>query len=368
MSKNKITLENFKDIVLNRKKLIDVRAPVEFAQGHIPGAVNLPILDNDERKHIGTTYKQQGREKAIEIGYRLVSGENKETKLRLWKEFVKANPDAVLYCFRGGLRSQITQQWLEEAGICLPLIDGGYKAFRHYLLEELARVVDQVQLIPISGVTGSFKTHLLQKLSENQIPIVDLEQIANHRGSSFGKLGPQPAQAQFENQVAYNFILHAQQKQIYIEDESRLIGTCVVPDVVFKKIRESSIIWIEENIESRAQNILQDYVIFYLKNMDELSDLELKEKSDVLFDNFEKSLVGIKTKLGGLRFQEILADMKEAKSKLIEEKDFDGNLVWIVKLLKYYYDPMYEQSISKRNPNVIFKGNFDAIFKFISGT
>lgn len=360
---NKIFVDNFKEIILKKIPLIDVRAPIEFAQGHLPGALNLPILDNEERKHIGITYKQQGRDKAIEIGYRLVSGENKKNKISSWIKKIKENPETLVYCFRGGLRSQIAQKWLEEEGIHVKIIDGGYKAFRQYLVTELVASLARVEFIIISGRTGSFKTMLLKDISRKHLPMIDLEELANHKGSAFGKKGAQPTQAQFENQLTVDLILAEEgisqdrKKKIFLEDESRLIGSCVLPEAVFAKMRASPVIWIEETLETRSHQVMQDYIISPM-----VSGIE----GDHLFKNFAEALFAIKNKLGGLRYQEVQADLLKAKEQLIKENNPMGNLVWIQKLLSYYYDPMYEQSLKLRNPKILFSGNYQEVLSFIT--
>ena len=127
-------LSDFRHIFLNDVPMMDVRAPIEFAQGAFPGVVNLPLMNNEERQKVGTCYKQRGQEAAIALGHSLVSGETKNGRIAAWAAFAKAHPKGVLYCFRGGLRSQITQQWLQsEAGMAYPRVIGGYKAMRTFL-------------------------------------------------------------------------------------------------------------------------------------------------------------------------------------------------------------------------------------------
>jgi tRNA 2-selenouridine synthase len=138
LNNSNITAEYYKSLFFEDTPLIDVRAPVEFATGSLPNSVNLPILNDEERALIGTTYKTQGRETAIQLGHQLISGDVKEQRLQAWRSYIDLHPHAVIYCFRGGLRSQITQQWLKEAGIQRPLITGGYKAVRSFIIETIA--------------------------------------------------------------------------------------------------------------------------------------------------------------------------------------------------------------------------------------
>lgn len=364
--KNIESPEEFKQIILRRAPLIDVRAPVEFEQGHIFGASNIPILNNQERAHIGTIYKQQGREPAMAEGFHLVSGENKNSKVNAWKMQISKSPESsVLYCFRGGQRSQISQRWLADEGLNIPLIKGGYKAFRQFLIEQFQLLVPRIQWIPISGRTGSFKTHLLEELQKKNNSIIDLEKIANHRGSAFGGKGLQPSQANFENQLMGELIFLEGKTKIYIEDESRLIGKCVIPDILFKAMRSSPIIWVEEPVSVRAKNILIDYILTPLQ----VAEKEQKDPDRViesLYSDFQKSLRQIRNKLGGLRFDEISKDMQLAHQEMKRSFTSEINQVWIEKLLKYYYDPLYEKSILQRNPVVIQKGDFREIFSVLS--
>lgn len=362
--KNIEGFEDFKKLVLSGKNLIDVRAAIEFEQGHIPGAINLPILNNQERAYIGTTYKTSGRELAIQAGYDLVSGDNKLEKIRAWKTQVLQNPtETVIYCFRGGLRSQITQKWLQEVGLEVPLVVGGYKAVRSFLIQMIADQTLQNKFIPISGRTGSNKTKLILELKNTKLKnSLDLEGLANHKGSAFGRMGLQPVQAHFENKLAVELMKPSVGETIYIEDESRLIGRCVVPDVLFEKMRSSPIVWVDEDVAVRSQNILNDYVLSPLSVGSGPKEVLIEK----LFEQFMSSLNQIKNKLGGLRFSEIQQDMLKAKYQLIERDDIHANLTWIEKLLKYYYDPMYERSLEKRNPSILHKGNYKETLAYLS--
>lgn len=361
--KNIESLQEFKELILNDKKLIDVRAPIEFEQGHIPGAINLPILNNEERAFIGTTYKKSGREQAMKAGFELVSGANKLAKVTSWKdEILKAPEQTVLYCFRGGQRSQITQKWMQDEGIEVPLIVGGYKAVRNFLIEFLVAQIQVLSFIPISGRTGSNKTKLIHELRNKKIKsCLDLEGLANHKGSAFGGMGWQPSQAQFENKLTVDLFFQTADDIVYVEDESRLIGKCVIPDPLFLKMRQAPILWVDEDISIRSQNILSDYVLTPLAQAKDVSEVVI----DKLFDQFLFSLNQIKNKLGGLRFSEVQQDILSAKTLLKQQKDASGNLVWIEKLLKYYYDPMYERSLEKRNPTILKRGSYKEILAFL---
>src|SRR5471032_2751077 len=156
---------DYRDIFLNDIPMMDVRAPVEFDKGAFPGVINLPLMNDLEREKVGTCYKQQGQQAAIELGHRLVSGSIKEQRIQAWADFARARPDGLLYCFRGGLRSQLTQQWLKtEAGIDYPRVINGYKAMRTYLIEVTDNAVAECDLVLVGGLTGSGKTEVLAQL------------------------------------------------------------------------------------------------------------------------------------------------------------------------------------------------------------
>ena len=182
---------DFRALFLDGVPMMDTRAPVEFTKGAFPGVVNLPLMTDLERQKVGTCYKQHGQDAAIKLGHQLVGGETKAHRVAAWAAFARANPHGYLYCFRGGLRSQIVQQWLHEAGIDYPRITGGYKAMRTFLLDTLEEAVAQCRFVVVGGMTGTGKTDVLAQLPD----ALDLEGHANHRGSSFGKRATgQPAQ------------------------------------------------------------------------------------------------------------------------------------------------------------------------------
>jgi tRNA 2-selenouridine synthase len=342
------------DIFLSHSKLIDVRAPIEFSEGHLPGAVNLPLLNDEERAAVGTCYKQKGREAAIELGHQLISGAVKETRIQAWRDYLRENPEAILYCFRGGLRSQITQRWLEDCGLKRPLIHGGYKSLRNFLLEQIANF--KAPLLVTSGATGSGKTELIWNLSSVR-PCLDLEGLANHRGSAFGNMAtPQPSQALFENMLAVEILkLSTSEKPIIIEDESRLVGKCVIPNHLFDQMRASSIVLMDIPIEERAEHILKHYVSQPIRS----------EGSLKVYGGFKFSLGVISKKLGGLMAREILTDIELAEKESDEPKNHELNLIWITKLLKHYYDPLYLGSLERRQVKVAFRGSRQECFDYL---
>jgi len=346
--------EFFEKLFLSGTPFIDVRAPVEFIQGSLPGAVNIPILNDDERAQIGTTYKTQGQEAAISLGYRLVSGPIKEERLQAWRAFIERNPTAVLYCFRGGQRSQITQAWLREARVQRPLLAGGYKAARNFLMDKITSFTRGHEFLALSGFTGSGKTHLLEEV-KNFYPTVHLEAIACHRGSAFGgREVRQPSQIDFENNLALALLLVANQlsqpRPLLVEDESRLIGKCILPGEFFARLTSSQAIWIDETLENRIENIFQDYIL----ETPLIGDDE--EQALAVFFKYKNAISAISKRLGGLRAKEIMDLLERARTDFVESRGLHLNKAWIEKVLIYYYDPLYS-NLEKKKPKLIFKGS-----------
>ncbi len=343
---------------------IDVRSPIEFQQGHLPNSFNAPILDDAERALVGLTYKQKGNEEAVRLGYEIVSGANRQKKLETWKAILQKNPEAILTCFRGGQRSQITQKWLQEEGFERPLIKGGYKAVRQSVIDQIENVSQQWPFLLISGPTGAGKTPFLSEVIKFW-PVVNLEGYAEHRGSAFGGLGTvQPSQAVFENRLGWDLFkaektltLNANQEfflPLIMEDESRLIGKCVIPDPFFFKLRESPIVWLDISIEKRVENTFDEYILKANVN-------------EALFARYKKALSNIQKRLGGLQYQEILSIFESCESSWKSRGELEENKVWIKRLLLHYYDPLYFGSFEKRRPVVLFKGSVEETLDFLKG-
>ncbi|MXS85947.1 tRNA 2-selenouridine(34) synthase MnmH [Nitrosomonas sp. HPC101] len=365
--------------------LIDVRAPVEFMQGSLPGAVNLPILRDEERALVGTTYKQQGSEAAVKLGYEMISGPVKHNRLQQWLDFIQQHPQVILYCFRGGKRSQITQQWLRDASVDRPLITGGYKRARQFLINTIDRFSQHHTLLVITGPTGSGKTRLIQEI-KNSYPALDIEALARHRGSAFGGMpAPQPTQIDFENQLAVNLLklehairMEPTMKEVLVEDESRHTGKVYLPAGFFEHMRRSEIIWVDEPLESRVDNIFEDYILATpigqtqqarrimqpLASATEIQTI-LHQQALLLFDKYAAALRAISKKLGGVRFQEISQDLENARSDFLNRNEIQSNRIWITKLVKYYYDPLYLGSLQRRQVNPCFRGSRQAVLHYL---
>lgn len=336
-------------------RIIDVRAPVEFLEGSIPSSTNLPILNDEERALVGTTYKQQGSDRAVELGHKLVQGEIKQQRIESWLKAIRENPaQTIITCFRGGMRSQLAQAWCAEQGASVPRLQGGYKKMRQFLLDKIAHFSETRKLLVITGKTGAGKTQLLKNLK--WYPTVDLEALARHRGSAFGYLSPQPSQIDFENGLALALgKITDQNSPILVEDESRMIGRLVQPKEFFEKLRQSPVLYLDESLEVRIENTFQEYVVS-------------RADDPALFSDLQNSLQKIRNKLGGSRHQEILGDLQHAEKIYRETKNLTPSRVWIEKLLSWYYDPMYEASFIQRKPEVLVRGDHIQIRDFLNAS
>ncbi len=352
---------DYKNLLIQKKSVIDVRASVEFLQGSFPNAVNLPILNDEERALVGTTYKQKGNTEAVKLGHEIVSGENKKQKIQAWLSEIKKNPDILISCFRGGQRSQISQRWISEAGFEVTRFEKGYKDFRTWTIENIKKISLENKFRVLSGTTGSGKTKLLKEL-KNKYPMVDLEGLANHKGSAFGKeLTPQPSQADFENRLLQDILIEQNwsQKNILFEDESRMIGSRHLSEEFFSQLRSGSVILMDIPIERRIDNIFYDYVTntnIVRGTIDE---------AHVQFEKYIENTNKITKRLGGLRASEIISDLKSAQTDFVQNKGLDKNKIWIEKLLVWYYDPLYLGSLEIRKPAVEFQGNEAAITSYL---
>ena len=352
--------EDFRRIVLEDRPLIDVRAPVEFNKGAFPTAVNLPLMTDEERHLIGIRYKEKGNASAVQLGKELV-GPVKHERVDAWKAFIKAHPDAYLYCFRGGQRSQIAQAWIQEAGVTIPRLKGGYKAFRGFLISESERISKQTDTLIIGGRTGSGKTLLLQQIKNS----IDLEGLANHRGSSFGRfISPQPSQIDFEDALGYALIQHEAKgyKKLIIEDESHNVGQVYIPKTVFENFRKGKLILLKTPMNVRVDITFDEYVIQALKNYAvHYGD----EGSKIWFEDANAGLDRIKKRIGYERYTAIKTAFSDAYALQKSTSNTIQHKVWIEILLREYYDPMYDYQIAKCDIPIAFEGNFDEVLEYL---
>ncbi len=302
--------------------IIDVRSPGEFEKGHIPGATNIPLFTNDERAHVGTVYKQQSKEKAIEVGYVYVN-----PKLQMFIEEsrkVAPNGNVIVHCWRGGMRSRSFAQHLSDNGFNdVKVVVGGYKAYRNFVLNHFETPAD---LKVIGGYTGSGKTYLLKEVAQLGHQMVDLEGLANHKGSAFGSIGenPQPTTEQFENNLSEIWRALDFSKPIYMEDESLSIGHVNIPMQLFSQIRNAQLYFIDIPKEERAKHLVNDYAGY---------DNQL----------LESSILRITKRLGGQNVNHALECLAQ------------NNYVEVALTTLHYYDKAYIKGMNKRNADRIVK-------------
>ncbi len=356
-------VDDLASLFINDTPMLDVRAPVEFLQGAFPRSVNIPLMTDAEREAVGIEYKEQGHDAAILLGAELVTEDNRIERKKKWAEFFAKNPGAVLYCFRGGLRSQISQQWIvDHTHIDYPRVKGGYKAMRRFLLESIERICNEIPIIVLGGRTGSGKTRLLKQLDNS----IDLEGLANHRGSAFGPTATQqPTQINFENTLAIELLKKEASgcKSLVIEDEARNVGSLGVPQALFEAMQASPLVMLEVSQEDRNKVSIEEYILDTQKSFDEVYGVEsgAKELSNHLLNSLEK----IQKRLGGVRYQQAREQMQEAiilwqKTGSVEE------FVPIVKtLLLDYYDPMYDYQSARKLDRVSFRGAYDEVMYYL---
>ena len=359
-------IDNYQELFLNDTPMIDLRAPVEFAQGAFPSAQSLPLMSDEERKLVGTCYKEQGQQAAIELGHQLVAGEVKAERIAGWANFIKQNPNGVLYCFRGGLRSRITQQWIfDETGIAYPRVNGGYKQLRRFLIDELALSCEAMQPYILSGRTGTGKTLLLNSIKRS----IDLEGIFHHRGSSFGRHpAPQPTQINVENQLAIELLKQRMASadmpfKVLFEDEGGNIGSRSVPAPLLDRTQQAAVVVLEESMETRVGVVFDEYITASLAEYQQYHTTE--QGFEVWAANLLQSLARVERRLGGMRYK-IFNEAMESAITHHRQGDPSGHRQWIELLLGEYYDPMYDYQLSKKAERILFRGDATAITEYLS--
>jgi tRNA 2-selenouridine synthase len=256
MSHNPTTVADLADFTV----LIDVRSPAEYALDHLPGAINCPVLDDEERRIVGTTYVQVSAFEARKIGGAMVArniarhlDELFHDKPREWRPLV--------YCWRGGMRSGSFVNWLRLVGWDAQQLRGGYKAWRAHVIEQIALMAPKLDLRVLCGPTGSAKTRVLQALAAEGEQVLDLEDLAAHRGSVLGAVPgrPQPSQKGFETQLAHHLGRLDLSRRVWVEAESRRIGRITVPEPLLQRLRESPVVEIAATPATRLAYLLRDY-------------------------------------------------------------------------------------------------------------
>lgn len=298
--------------------ILDVRSPGEYAQGHLPNAVSLPLFSDVERAQVGTCYKQQGKETAIELGLELVgpkmAGLVKQAKALAPERQVR------VHCWRGGMRSSSVGWLLTTGGLDVSLLTGGYKAFRQWVRTTLAT---PRSVIVVGGMTGTGKTDILHGLRDLGEQVLDLEGLANHRGSSYGSLmlPPQPSTEQFENLIAQQWAGFSPQQPVWIEAESRRVGTCCVPNEIMDQMEAAKTL---EVIRSEAERLTLLVDVYGEANPDEL--VAATER--------------LHKRLGGLRTQTAVQHIKS------------GELAAAATIILTYYDRAYRHDLVRRGKQI----------------
>lgn len=296
--------------------VLDVRSPGEFEQAHIPGAYSLPLFTNEQRKVVGTAYKQENRETAIKIGLDYFGPNMRSIVEEVEKLTDGKSGEVLINCWRGGMRSEAVAWLLDLYGFKVTLLEGGYKAYRSWILEQFEK---DYNFKIIGGYTGSAKTDLLLDLANDNHAIVDLEGIAHHRGSALGGINqpPQPSQEMFENILATQLHRHKNAEFIFLEDESQRVGDMQIPNALWETMKDSIVYFFDIPFEERLDYLIPIYGEF---------------PKDKLANAIER----IKKRLGGM----------ETKNALIylENDDFKS----CFRILLTYYDRWYFKGLKAK--------------------
>jgi len=317
-----INIENA--LKLGSKVFIDVRSPLEFESDHIFGAVNIPILDNEERAIIGTLYKKKGKEDAVETGLEFVAPKLKDIFLNI-KKLSEEYDNVIVYCFRGGMRSSSVVDFINSCGLNTIKLEGGYKVYRNHVINSLDKLSTDFTFAVLHGHTGIGKTEMLKDLEARGIAIIDLEYYARNSGSVFGGIyykGSPTTQKYFETQI-FDYIQRVKAKGIkylFMESESKKIGKCVLSSSFWDMMQNGYHILVESSIESRVERCVKDYT------------LKCWDNDDLL----KSSIMKLKDSLGNENVKTLL--------ERTEEKDY----YYIAKfLMENYYDKLYLHSQDK---------------------
>jgi tRNA 2-selenouridine synthase len=307
--------------------IIDVRTPAEFQQGHIPGAINLPLFTNEERKIVGTIYKQEGKQAAILKGLELVGPKLHEFIREISK--LTNSQTLLFHCWRGGMRSGSMAWLFETYGYKAITLKGGYKYYRRHVLDSFK---EPKNIVVVGGRTGSGKTLILHQLQQQGQQIVDIEKLAHHKGSSFGSFGEQhqTSNEQFENNLCENFSKIDHSKICWVEDESRKIGVNILPDDFWNQLRSATVFYVDLNYQERVKYLVEEYGKFS------------KEELIIATQRIGK-------KLGGQHVKRAI------------EAIMSDDLHTACEISLVYYDRSYDYGLSQRESATIKKLEFDTL-------
>ena len=301
--------------------LLDVRSPGEYRSGHLPGAHSLPLFDDAERAEVGTLYKQDSPDAALLRGLEIAGGKMRQL-VETARAAAQGNTRVVVHCWRGGSRSGSVGWLLERAGLEIHQLTGGYKAARNHIKHYLASSPHDLRVL--SGPTGSGKTEVLFALRDRGANVIDLEGLANHKGSSFGAIGqpPQPTTEQFENNLFTQLRGLPEGGTVWLEDESRMIGHVYQPDEFYRRLTAAPVTVIEQPTEWRVDRLVADYG---------------RADPNLLLEAFTR----IGRRLGGQHLNAALVALE------------DGDLAAAARIALVYYDKAYRHYADRRQPNVV---------------
>ncbi|MFT9498296.1 tRNA 2-selenouridine(34) synthase MnmH [Anaerosolibacter sp.] len=310
---------------IGNKLFIDVRSPAEFAEATIPGAINIPILDDDERAEVGTVYRKESREGATAVGLDFVASKLKEIYEKI-KDYSNKYDSVIVFCWRGGMRSKSVCNFLNAMSITNTYqLVGGYKAYRKHVVDFMNQSIDKYRFVILHGHTGVGKTHILELLQQCGQPVLDLERLAQNSGSVFGDIvfeGSPPTQKNFEALV-FECLSRLQSNYVFVESESKRIGSVHVPDSLYNRMMSGDHVLIETSLHNRIEIIYSDYVN------------QLTHKNEKIID----AIRHLNKRLGN--------DVVENLIHRIENKEYKYVIEY---LIEYYYDPLYKYSIEKYCP------------------
>jgi tRNA 2-selenouridine synthase len=313
------------DFLLLRKNLpvVDVRSPLEFSEGHMRGAINIPLLNNEERVQVGTDYKKKGQKEAIKTGFRLVG----PRLLDIVNETEKIGKEILVHCWRGGMRSNNFSQFVAMAGVKSQTLTGGYKSYRQQAVKSFS---EPFQFRIIGGCTGSGKSEILRALGQQGAQIIDLEAMAHHRGSAFGGLmmPPQPTTEQFQNELFEEILKLDITRPVWIEDESIAIGKIFLPNELWQTMSKSPVIEMGVSKGTRIQRLVDEY-------------------GPADKEEFLAAMSNIVKKLGGQHFN-------TAKEKL-----FQGDMASVIEILLTYYDKAYQNGLERKKARIKHRLEWD---------
>lgn len=308
--------------------LVDVRSESEYAESHIPGAINIPILDDFSRKEVGTVYREHGKEAAIAKGLELTSPILGD----IYQRFGELPDPMVLYCARGGMRSHSIAHVLTGFGHDVTVIQGGYKAYREQVLRGTSEEIAKRDLIVLQGNTGVSKTTILKELATRGYGVLDLEELAKHSGSVFGHLtfgDDQPSQKQFENNLYH--ALRTQPKLVFLESESRQIGKLYLPGDLVKAMDQAKHILLDTGLDNRVATIMEMYAPSLSLNKDALIE----------------AINHLRRRLSNQVTDELIQQVR------------DDQLEPVIRyLMETYYDPLYLRSVKRADYDYILELNF----------